>query len=62
MGIYSEFEALVSKQNKKDYGEIYDRLYQARTNLLKLYRTDRYEVDYIRMPQEVKKRRLENLI
>lgn len=51
-----EFEALVSKQNKKDYGEIYDRLYQARTNLLKLYRTDRYEVDYIRMPQEVKEK------
>lgn len=51
-----EFEALVSKQNKKDYGEIYDRLYQARTNLLKLYRTDRYEVDYVRMPQEVKEK------
>lgn len=51
-----EFEALVSKQNKKDYGEIYDRLYQARTNLLKLYRTDRYEVDCIRMPQEVKEK------
>lgn len=51
-----EFEALVSKQNKKDYGEIYDRLYQARTNLLKLYRTDKYEVDYIRMPQEVKEK------
>lgn len=51
-----EFEALISKQNKKDYGEIYDRLYQARTNLLKLYRTDRYEVDYIRMPQEVKEK------
>lgn len=51
-----EFEALISKQNKKDYGEIYDRLYQARTNLLKLYRTDRYEVDYVRMPQEVKEK------
>ena len=51
-----EFEALVSKQNKKDYGEIYDRLYQARTNLLKLYRTDKYEVDYVRMPQEVKEK------
>lgn len=51
-----EFEALISKQNKKDYGEIYDRLYQARTNLLKLYRTDKYEVDYIRMPQEVKEK------
>lgn len=51
-----EFEALISKQNKKDYGEIYDRLYQARTNLLKLYRTDKYEVDYVRMPQEVKEK------
>lgn len=51
-----EFEDLISKQNKKDYGEIYDRLYQARTNLLKLYRTDKYEVDYIRMPQEVKEK------
>lgn len=51
-----EFEAHISKQNKKDYGEIYDRLYQARTNLLKLYRTDKYEVDYVRMPQEVKEK------
>lgn len=49
-----EFQDMISKQNKTDYGEVYDRLYQARTNLLKLYRTDRYEVDYTRMPQAVK--------
>lgn len=49
-----EFKNKISKQNKMDFGETYDRLYQARTNLLKLYRTDRYETDYIRMPQAVK--------
>lgn len=49
-----EFKEKVSKQNKKDYGEIYDRLYQARYNLLRLYRTDKFEPDYTRMPQAVK--------
>lgn len=49
-----EFKEKVSKQNKKDYGEIYDRLYQARYNLLRLYRTDKFEPDYTRMPQVVK--------
>lgn len=49
-----EFQELLSKQNKADFGETYDRLYKARYNLLKLYRTDQYEVDYIRMPQAVK--------
>lgn len=49
-----EFQNLISKQNKADYGEVYDKLYQARANLLKLYRTDRYEPDYTRMPQLVK--------
>ena len=50
----SEFKEKVSRQNKKDYGEIYDRLYQARYNLLRLYRTDKFEPDYTRMPQAVK--------
>lgn len=49
-----EFKEKVSRQNKKDYGEIYDRLYQARYNLLRLYRTDKFEPDYTRMPQAVK--------
>lgn len=49
-----EFKEKISKQNKKDYGEIYDRLYQARYNLLRLYRTDKFEPDYTRMPQAVK--------
>lgn len=49
-----KFKEKVSKQNKKDYGEIYDRLYQARYNLLRLYRTDKFEPDYTRMPQAVK--------
>ena len=49
-----EFKEKVSKQNKKDYGEIYDRLYQARYNLLRLYRTDKFEPDYTRIPQAVK--------
>lgn len=49
-----EFQKMVSNQNKADYGEVYDKLYQARKNLLKLYRTDKYEVDYTRMPQAVK--------
>lgn len=49
-----EFKEKVSRQNKKDYGEIYDRLYQARYNLLRLYRTDKFEPDYTRIPQAVK--------
>lgn len=49
-----EFQKMISSQNKADYGEVYDKLYQARANLLKLYRTDKYEVDYTRMPQAVK--------
>jgi len=49
-----EFQKMISQQNKAEYGEVYDKLYQARANLLKLYRTDKYEVDYTRMPQMVK--------
>ena len=49
-----EFKELLSKQNKLDYGEIYDRLYQARYNLLKLYTTDKNEPDSNRIPEAVK--------
>lgn len=49
-----EFKTLLSKQNKLDYGEIYDRLYQARYNLLKLYTTDKNEPDSNRIPEAVK--------
>lgn len=49
-----EFKKLISENNKKDYGEVYDKLYQARKNLLDLYKTDKGESDYARMPDVVK--------
>lgn len=49
-----EFKQLISNTNKKDYGEVYDKLYEARTNLLKLYRNEKNEPDYTRIPEAVK--------
>ena len=49
-----EFNEIASKQIKQDYGETYNKLYEARKNLLNLYRNSKYEVMYKSMPQEVK--------
>lgn len=51
-----EFNELASNQIKQDYGETYNKLYEARKNLLNLYRNSKYEVMYKSIPLAVKEK------
>lgn len=51
-----EFKKLISNRNKTDYGELYDSMYNARNNLLNLYKNDKNEPDYTIMPDLVKEK------